>query len=428
MPGCEVSLTNEQKIFIDDFSWWLDIVAYVIIGVIGLTLNMLAVWILLAQNMWNNIFNRLIMCLSTFDSIFIFCGLSEILRKWLMMPIQQFLFAKVVYPFRSMAMCCSIYTTIVLTLERYHAITSPIKYRNRTANISLGKRLAKNIVPVTLFSFIYYVPKFFDLYVTKVSNCGGRNASFLLSNYSKIQKVEIECNEEYKIFPTSLRTHPMYIFWYLNVSNVIVTCFIPIGFLVFMNCKIATSMKAYRQRRFSRRMNSTIKYATNTKRHSESNEKPNDVKQVFILFSIVTLFVICHTLRILMNITEALNLDELTTEQQKGCDGMSFLQHITMPLSEILLLCSSSANFFVFLCFDRSFQLILKERVFALKSFFTNPNIQQNENLHLNTHQMHPQDLEENVLKRTEIELNETNGCRKIETTKAVDKSSENVL
>ena len=41
---------------------------------------------------------------------------------------------------------------------------------------------------------------------------------------------------------------------------------------------------------------------------------------------------------------------------------------------------------------------------------------------------MHPQDLEENVLKRTEIELNETNGCRKIETTKAVDKSSENVL
>ena len=129
-----------------------------------------------------------------------------------------------------------------------------------------------------------------------------------------------------------------------------------------------------------------------------------------------------------MNITEALNLDELTTEQEKGCDGMSFLQHITMPLSEILLLCNSSANFFVFLCFDRSFQLILKERVFALKNFYTNPNLEQNENLPLNTHQMHSQECRENGLKRTEIELNETNGCSKVEMTKAVDTSSQNVL
>ena len=85
---CEVTLSDEQKAFVDAFSWWLDIVAYVVIGMIGLTLNMIAIWILLAQSMWNNIFNRIIMCLSTFDSMFIFFGLLEILRKWLMMPIQ----------------------------------------------------------------------------------------------------------------------------------------------------------------------------------------------------------------------------------------------------------------------------------------------------------------------------------------------------
>ena len=161
--SCEVSLTKEQQIFVDDFAWWLNIVVYVIIGVLGFTLNMIAIWILLAQSMWNNIFNRLIMCLSTFDSIFIFCGLLEIIRKWLMLPIQQYVFAKVVYPFRSMAMCCSIYTTVVLTLERYQAITSPIQHRNRNANISLGKRLICYIVPVCTFSFIYYIPKFFDM-------------------------------------------------------------------------------------------------------------------------------------------------------------------------------------------------------------------------------------------------------------------------
>ena len=421
---CEVTLTDEQKVFVDAFSWWLDIVAYVVIGMIGLTLNMIAIWILLAQSMWNNIFNRIIMCLSTFDSMFIFFGLLEILRKWLMMPIQQFLFAKVVYPFRSMAMCCSIYTTVVLTLERYQAITNPIEHRSRNVNTSLGKRLINYIVPVGTFSFIYYVPKFFDLYVKKVVNCEGKNETFPISNYTVVEVGEFGCHEEYNILPTSLRMHHYYIFWYLNVSNVIVTCFVPIGILVFMNCKIATSMQAYRQRRYSRRLNS-IKI-NDLKSFQQSKESPNDIKQTFILFSIVTLFVVCHTLRILMNISEIINLENLRMQQEKGCDGMSFLLHISMPLSEILLLCNSSANFFVFLCFDRSFQRILKEKFFALKMISADTNIQPNENIPLNTCPL--QEFGKSVVKRNEIDAEETRCCDKIEETIAVDTPIRTVM
>ena len=117
-------------------------------------------------------------------------------------------------------------------------------------------------------------------------------------------------------------------------------------------------------------------------------------------------------------------MKELRMKQEKGCDGLSFLQHIAVPLSEILLLCNSSANFFVFLCFDRSFQLVLKERVFALTKLYTNPIPQQNENLSLNAHRI--EECRKSVVTGNEVHLNETSGCCKIETAKSMDTSSQN--
>ena len=87
---CNNSLTLTEKQTAEALSWWLDIVAYIAIGIIGLTLNILAVRILLSPTMWNNFFNRLIMCLSIYDSLFILCGLLEILRKWMKTGIQQY--------------------------------------------------------------------------------------------------------------------------------------------------------------------------------------------------------------------------------------------------------------------------------------------------------------------------------------------------
>ena len=190
---CEDTLSQSQEKILATFAWWLDTPSYLVVGLIGFTLNTLAIWILLMQTMWSNFFNRILLCLSAYDSAFILCGLLEIFRKWLQFPVQQYLFAHFFYPFRSMAMCSSIYTTLALTLERYQAITSPIEYRNRSANMTLGKRLFIYVAPVTFLSFLYYLPKFFDLYIDQVSNylekyCGFSNRSqfFRLSHYSVI--------------------------------------------------------------------------------------------------------------------------------------------------------------------------------------------------------------------------------------------------
>ena len=392
---CDDELTLTQQQTVVALSWWLDIVAYIIIGIIGLTLNILAVGILLTPTMWNNFFNRLIMCLSAYDNLFILCGLLEILRKWQKTSIQQYLFAKLLYPFRSMAMCCSIYTTMVLTLERYQAITSPIAYRNRNASLSLGKRLFTYIVPVMLFSFIYYTPKFFDLYLEEVTECGWKNQSSSPNNNSIMVKENgTECLTELRIYPTDLRIHQQYIFWYLNVSNLIVTCLIPIGLLMFLNCRIVSALQEYRRRRPI----GTMKDNDSSIKNKECTRQNNkDVKQTFILFSIVILFVVCHALRIVMNITEIWNLDDMNTQGGSiGCEGMSFWQHVSIPFSEILLLFNSSANFFVFMFFDKAFQLVLKETFSSFKQCFTTSNTPQRETIPLNPKPQRTQEMNEN--------------------------------
>ena len=372
---CDYVLSESQLQVIETFSWLLEVFAYIIVGIIGLMLNLIAMWVLLKPNMWNNFFNRILMCLSAYDSCFILCGLLEIIRrKWEFSSIQPKLFAHFLYPFRSMAMCSSIYTTLVLTLERYQAITSPIQYRIRNANTILSKRLCIYIVPVMLFSFVYYFPKFFDLYVIEATECDNTNHS-TISNVSKAVKIDEddqECQIKYQILPTELRINHQYIFWYLNVSNLIVTCVLPIGLLIFMNCRIATSLSEYRQRQPS--VYNKEKGSTN--HNSKTNQKATstDLKQTFMLFSIVILFVICHALRIIMNISEFLNLEKLSIERKKGCDGISFWQHISMPLSEFLLIFNSSTHFFVYVFFDKSFQQVLKDSYATFKEKFKGSN------------------------------------------------------
>ena len=91
-----------------------------------------------------------------------------------------------------------------------------------------------------------------------------------------------------------------------------------------------------------------------------------------------------------------------------------------------LLLCNSSANFFVFLCFDKSFQRILKEKFFALKMISAGTNIKPNEDIPLNTCPL--QEFGKSVVKRNEIDAEETRCCDKIEETIAVDTPIRTVM
>lgn len=417
---CEDTLSQSQEKILATFAWWLDTPSYLVVGLIGFTLNALAIWILLMQTMWSNFFNRILLCLSAYDSGFILCGLLEIFRKWLQFPVQQYLFAHFFYPFRSMAMCSSIYTTLALTLERYQAITSPIEYRNRSANMTLGKRLFIYVAPVTFLSFLYYLPKFFDLYIDQVSNCTIVVNDTLLSDESlKSESNIVNCQTSYEIKPTQLRLDHQYIVWYLNVSNLLVTCVIPIGLLIFMNCRIASSLNEYRQRRPCGNSKPNESISDRTK-----NSKANmDIKQTFMLFSIVILFVICHSLRIIMNVAEFLKFQK--SEDGTNCKSQIRLwEHICMPLSEFLLLFNSSANFFVYMLFDKAFQKILRERFStALNWCFCIKLLRSTQDdIPLSNRRQNTQETQDDSSQRSCGEGNETNCASNIDTVVTVEK------
>ena len=417
---CEDTLSQSQEKILATFAWWLDTPSYLVVGLIGFTLNALAIWILLMQTMWSNFFNRILLCLSAYDSGFILCGLLEIFRKWLQFPVQQYLFAHFFYPFRSMAMCSSIYTTLALTLERYQAITSPIEYRNRSANMTLGKRLFIYVAPVTFLSFLYYLPKFFDLYIDQVSNCTIVVNDTLLSDESlKSEGNIVNCQTSYEIKPTQLRLDHQYIVWYLNVSNLLVTCVIPIGLLIFMNCRIASSLNEYRQRRPCGNSKPNESISDRTK-----NSKANmDIKQTFMLFSIVILFVICHSLRIIMNVAEFLKFQK--SEDGTNCKSQIRLwEHICMPLSEFLLLFNSSANFFVYMLFDKAFQKILRERFStALNWCFCIKLLRSTQDdIPLSNRRQNTQETQDDSSQRSCGEGNETNCASNIDTVVTVEK------
>ena len=372
---CANELSDDQEAFIIAVSWWLETFSCMLVGVIGLVLNIFAMSILITPTMWNNLFNRLLLCLTAYDVLFILCGLLEIFRQKYHYHVQQYLFVHLLYPIRSMSMCCSIYTTIVLTLERYQAITSPIRHRNQRANnmANITKPLLIYILPVTILSIVYYLPKFFDLTIAEGYDCDESTLS-ALKNDSDVKDIELErrnCTPSFKIRPTNLRINKTYIFWYLNVSNLIVTCVVPIILLIFMNARIAISLQQLQNRRSKNNANRCNKSDSGTKNEQQDRHHSSlhDVKKFFILFSIVVLFILCHSLRITMNFAEFVNAEILSKERQKGCNELSYWHFFSIPLSEILLLLNASAHFFVYLLFDKTFQEIAKNRLFSLKRF-----------------------------------------------------------
>jgi hypothetical protein len=106
---------------------------------------------------------------------------------------------------------------------------------------------------------------------------------------------------------------------------------------------------------------------------------------------------------------EFVNLEWILSEREKGCHEMSFWQHISIPLGEVLLLCNSSANFFIYVVFDKAFQMIIVERFSFLKRCFHCSISLQTETIPPKGRGLFAYKDDENALNGNEIELLEAN-------------------
>ena len=366
--------SQEDHPFLDAYYWMMDIVSKLCIGIIGVILNLITMIVYSTPTMKNNFFNRLLICLAIFDTLYLVCEISEAFRMWYDAFLHQILFIRFVYPIRNVLMCSSIYMNIAITFERYQAITSPAKHRAK-ATMNVTKRILTCTIPILIICTLYYSPKFFELELSEKLECNSDNLSMNILEMKSKNRNTSNCITKYYLSTTKLRQNHYYLLWYLNISNLIVTAFVPIGIVIHLNVKIYLSLKRFRQRRPSMiRRKSIIQQESidssnfNRQHRRQStatnasfrNQQREDKKKTFILFSIVLVFIFCHSIRLVLNIDELLRMTKFIDEQGKDCDDPPFWGKIFAPLSQLLLLINASSNFFIYVYFDQSFQHVLK--------------------------------------------------------------------
>ena len=377
---CEdVDLSPEQSTFLRDYLWWMRNFGHLPVGLAGIFLNSIALIVLSTSSMRTHFFNRLLFCLAIFDNIYLSCEISEVFRHLYQTSEQFYSFIWFIYPVRNMFMFCSAYMTIALAHERYQAITNPVEYRNRDSQ-NMMRRLSWYVLPILTCSFCYYCPKFLDLNVGGLIKCmnGTRTTTISIPDGVNPESTQYDnCTKQFRLTPTELRINHHYILWYINISNMILTAILPVSILIFLNCRTYKSLNRFNQRRPSQ--------PENVLAGRESRNRDNDVKKTFILFWIVIVFILCHALRILLNIEEFLGLTRYLDIREKGCShGFKFWFSVLVPVSQLFIIINSSVNFFIYSSFDPAFKKVLRQ-VIIIKSVILRNNENMAENIEIPT-------------------------------------------
>ena len=362
-------LTENQWDFYYAFSWWMEGFGAILIGCIGILLNCTTIFVLLSGDLAASFFNWLLVCLAVFDNFFLLSGILEAFRNHIgSTNFHDYMFVMFFYPFRATVMLCSIYTTMMLALERHNAMTKPLAHQGngfRSGRRSLkkylslhGTRLLKYIGPIVLCSTLFHIPKLLEVGIESHQNC-------------KKPGLNDSCNFGYEIAITRLRSNNHYNLWYLNIGNLLVTVAIPLVSLTYLNVSIYLKFKQFLQRqplvRGASDSNDVVSHTIEKLRKREKDM----VQQTRVLFSIVILFGLFHILRIILNIEEFTSLDEMKKAKEvKGCEWLQYWTIISSAVSHLLLQINSSVNFVIYCYFNKSFRDELISRLNLISTFF----------------------------------------------------------
>jgi hypothetical protein len=359
-----VPITLNQWEFYDNFSWWLEGFASILIGSMGIIFNLTTINVLLGSDLAASFFNWLLVCLAVFDNLFLLTGILDAFRNHIgSSSMHDYVFVIFLYPLRSIVMCCSIYMTMILALERYHALATPqASHRKGSLCRSLHTlknyfkthwtRVIKYVGPVVIFATIFYIPKLFELRLVKQEMCSQNQTGQ-------------HCWFQYDVQLAELRKNDLYILWYLNVTNLLITAAIPLLALAFLNFKIFKQLKRYVDRQPSvRKLDAENGPGA---AHGKMQRKDKDmIQQTMVLFAIVILFLLCHILRIILNIEEFVSLHEINKAKKDNCTWLQFWTLVAVPISHMLLQINSSINLFIYCCCNKSFRNVLKSKISGL--------------------------------------------------------------
>ena len=349
-----IGLNEMQWEAYKQLSWWLEGVGTMIVGSLGIFFNTAAIYILLVKELVVIPFNNLVVSLAIVDNMFLLISAFYHIPTAFELEIRstylyQELLASFLYPAIHITMYCSTYMTVVLALDRYNSVSQPSKYNSATRTTHPTIYVLRYIIPVTLLSVVFNVPKYFDLEIKQQANIPEMNNSNMITP---------TISPTYTLAQTGLRKNQEYVFWYVNVANFAVTCFIPFTCLIYLNGNIYRRRKNFLQRQMQTRKSAATGGKVCDKLSTISVS--SHTQQTIILHAIVVVCLVCHSLRIVLNIEEWVNMKDV----QRGC--YSFWTSMAQTVGHLLLQINSSANFFIYCVLNKTFNKVLMKKLHPL--------------------------------------------------------------
>ena len=354
-----MEVTLENKI-----NFWVNGIGTIGVAITGVILNSICIHIIRKTYETANIFYRMLVSLLCFDIFVLVMGTNLSLYVAFRMNniVVLYMFPYFMIPFMKIAITASTFMTVAIAHERYLAVRSPLKYsQHMMVPKRQSKRLKLYLSTVIITSLAFNAPHFMELEVRYIDPtllvekdvCHTNESSHLVlnktANVTNQSKDDIqgywgssrEKDSRNRSAPiicyTSLGENPYYLNYYRNWTKLMVTGVIPFVLLIFFNNYIYKAIK--KKTRMLEEIDSSklMTYST----------KPKDDENLWMaLIGIVTIFLVCHSLRIGLNLYDGIS----------GKVGATSATRVLGYFSNFLILLNSAINMIVYCIINTAFR------------------------------------------------------------------------
>ena len=338
---------------------WLGIWIVCILGILGVLLNVVAIFALISKRAPKNLFNLILINIFAWDTIFLILHISRRLtsvedadgnvRYACTEGNTNFL-----VPLWNIALAQSTVMTMLLSIERYVSIKHSAVYKKyiETPTASRCRQYVKYILPCTILTFLLHLAEFFAT-TTEVQ---------LISLNSKNDHCTVTINLCFHY--EELRKTENVSIYYRSFVKLVIDGIIPLSCLIYCNITVFLEVKNH--------MRSSLPIRDDKSAHLEldqirlSNEANKNRKEFVrsiehklakILIGIVVVFIICQFPYLGLTASQSIYLTKFVKEGEKLLYPTSVF--ICESVSNFMLTINASVNVIIYCFFDTDYKSII---------------------------------------------------------------------
>ena len=299
------------------------------IGIVGILGDVCSI-LVLSRPKLQDCFHQLLIALAAFDILYILCGgINYTVRAFeFKSDIYTIAFPHFIYPFANIGLCGTIFMTVAISIERFLGICYPLHLPPH------NRKSWFYILPVLVLAILVNIPKFLESEVTWYYE--GNAIENLKVQVGNVTVLDIpQWVPTYHVTP--LRRNSEYMKYYIVYFRMFLTAIIPLILMVFLNLRIIIDI-------------GTIK----VKSFGSSSRWRSELNLFIILLCIVITFCCCHTPRVIIDMWEFSNLNNIIMciDLKKTNPNENFLPptwiRCLTHVSHTMSILNSSVNFLIY--------------------------------------------------------------------------------